>query len=382
MLADGITTLAERFAAAGYQTAGFFSGPYLHPAFGLGQGFDHYENCTSYAQRIDRASPDEWAMDPGVMRSSHRDVTNAVVLAAFEKWLGGHGRSKFFMFVHLWDCHFDFIPPAPYDTMFDPDYAGRVTGAGFFFDHSINARMPKRDLEHLIALYDGEIAWTDHHVGMIVEELQQSGLLDGTVVAVTSDHGTEFFEHGGKAHRMTLFDEVIRIPLIVRYPAELPAGVRVGAQTRIIDLGPTLLELAGLPPASDVMGYSLVSLSRGRTPGFDNLAVSELFSVGRRMRTMRTLDWKLFDHLVAKKRYYIQLDRDPGERRPQWDLENGLGPELMNRYQTVARDLALRRTRMPGGRDSSTIPADVREQLGSLGYLEENESGRTDPGQP
>ena len=73
----------------------------------------------------------------------------------------------------------------------------------FFFDKRINAGMSKRDIEHLLALYDGEIAWTDLHVGKIIDDLRETGLLDRTVVAVTSDHGTEFFEHGQKGHRNT-----------------------------------------------------------------------------------------------------------------------------------------------------------------------------------
>ena len=69
--------------------------------------------------------------------------------------------------MHLWDVHFDFTPPAPYDTMFDPDYEGRVTGRDFFYDAEINAAMVPRDKEHIIALYDGEIRWTDVVVGRI-----------------------------------------------------------------------------------------------------------------------------------------------------------------------------------------------------------------------
>ncbi len=271
------------------------------------------------------------------------------------------------MFVHLWDVHFDFIPPAPYDTMFDPDYDGPVTGENFFFDPEINARMPGRDKRHLIALYDGEIAWTDEHVGRIIDDLRRAGLLDETVVAVTSDHGTEFFEHGGKAHRMTLFDEVIRVPLIIRYPAGLPAGTRVAAQSRAVDVGPTLLELASLAAPDDIMGSSLLSLTES---GPGRVAVSELFSVGRRMRSVRTRQWKLTDHLQAQRRYYFDLVRDPRETRPLSDLAAGRGPEVVETYRTVLADIESWRTRMPFETDPSTIPDEVRRQLESLGYID------------
>jgi arylsulfatase A-like enzyme len=372
-LPEGISTLAEVFAKAGYKTAGFFSGPYLHPAFGLGQGFQHYENCTSYARAIDTAPAKKWAMDAGVMRKSHRDITNPIVYAAFKKWFDQNRGSRFFMFIHMWDVHFDFIPPPPYDKMFDPDYTGTVTGADFFFDPAINAKMPKRDLEHLIALYDGEIAWTDHHLGKILDDLENAGLLDKTVVAVTSDHGTEFFEHGNKSHRQTLFDEVIRIPLVIRYPASLPRGVRVNTQTHLIDVAPTLVELAGLPPMSGIMGRSLMpgALNQTSTSTPESITVSELFSVGRRIRAIRTLQWKFTDHMNLKLRYYVNLEKDPHETRLRTDLAGDPGRKYLDRYRRVSRDLTEWRKRTASKSDRSTIPDDVLEQLKSLGYINE-----------
>lgn len=370
-LHQNFVTLAEVFAGAGYKTVGFFSGPYLHPAFGLGQGFAYYKNCTSYAKSIDDEPAEKWAMDAGVMRQSHHDITNPIVYSAYKKWLDKNKNSGFFMFVHLWDAHFDFIPPPPYDKMFDPNYTGSISGKDFFFDRRINAGMPERDLRHIIALYDGEIAWTDYHVGKMINDLKEAGLLEKTIIAVTSDHGTEFFEHGDKAHRKTLFDEVIRIPLIIRYPAILPAGVRVHAQTRLIDAAPTLLELAGLPAMENVMGHSLVQLVSKQKPGFDNTAISELFSVGRSMRTLRTLAWKFTDHLNLKKRYFVDLLKDPGERYFQTDLAQDPGRRFLIRYQTISKDLIIRRSRWSKYTDRSTIPEDVLKQLKSLGYINE-----------
>lgn len=370
-LHENFITLAEIFAQAGYNTVGFFSGPYLHPAFGLGQGFVHYENCTSYAKTIDDKPAEQWAMSIDVMRQSHRDITNPIVYAAFKKWLAKNKDTRFFMFVHLWDTHFDFIPPPPYDKMFDPDYKGSLSGVDFFFDKRINAAMPRRDLQHIISLYDGEIAWTDYHVGLMIGDLEKAGLLEKTVVAVTSDHGTEFFDHGDKAHRKTLFDEVIRIPLIIRYPQVLPAGLRVRAQTRLIDVAPTLVELAGLPAAANVMGFSLLKLASQKDPGFDNLAISELFSVGRNMRAIRTLEWKLIDRLDLKERYFIDLIKDPGEQDFRCDLAQAPDNRFFSRYRQVSKDLILHRSRWARYIDRATVPDDVLKQLKSLGYLNE-----------
>ncbi len=272
--------------------------------------------------------------------------------------------------MHLWDVHYDFIPPAPYDTMFDPEYDGPVTGENFLFDPAINAGMSPRDLEHLVALYDGEVAWTDEYVGRLVANLEAAGVLDETVIAITADHGTAIFEHGLKGHRNSLFDELIRVPLVIRYPARIPGETRVRALTRAIAIGPTLLELAGLPAADDVMGESLVRLAGGGGLDFDNTAVSELFSVGQRVRTVRTLEWKFYDVMISDNRYWTDLLADPSEHMLQ-PLAPGHGDKLEARYLEIAADLSRRRHANHPDQAPPTIPPEIRRQLRSLGYVGE-----------
>ncbi|MBU0617850.1 MAG: sulfatase-like hydrolase/transferase, partial [Planctomycetes bacterium] len=115
-LAENRYTLAERLKDAGYATVGFFSGPYLHPVFELGQGFDEYVDCTSYPELTERNGIDAKAVDSAsVHERSHRDITNPRVYERASAWLTENKRRPFFMFVHMWDVHFDFIPPPPYD---------------------------------------------------------------------------------------------------------------------------------------------------------------------------------------------------------------------------------------------------------------------------
>lgn len=372
-------TLAERFASAGYATAGFFAGPYLHPAFGLGQGFESYEDCASYAAKIDGRPASEWAMDKGIMLESHEDVTNGRVYDAVTRWMSGRPAKPFFLFIHLWDVHFDFVPPAPYDKAFDPDYEGWVDGKNFFFDPRYGPEMDARDKEHLLALYDGEIAWTDSIVGRIREDLEQAGILEGTVFALTSDHGTEFFEHGQKGHRKTLFDEVIKTPLVIRFPPKLHAARRVAGQTRGIDVGPTLLELAGLPAPNDVLGRSLVPLAEvSGAPGVGR-AVSELFSVGVNVRTVRTSRWKLFDWIGTPEHVYYDLQQDPAERSPRLDFESEVGTKAVNGYEAETEGMNAFMTRHPvpatSGSAISNPPPDVLERLRTQGYVGSESGG-------
>ncbi len=369
-LTEDHTTLAERLKSAGYTTVGFFSGPYLYPVFGLAQGFDKYVDCTSYPRLNQKTVKMTGTVEgPSIWDASSRDITNSRVLQAVRSWFAQNPQKPFFMFVHMWDVHFDFIPPQEYAQMFDPDYAGAITGEHFLFNQWINARMPQRDIEHLIALYDGEIAWTDQHIGMILDQFDARGLLDSTVVVVVSDHGTEFFEHGEKAHRKSLFDETIRIPLILRYPPRIPAGLRVETQTRIIDVVPTVMELVGLPPPKDIMGQSLVALFSGGALARDNLAVSELYSAGRRMRSFRRLTHKVILDQLTGHTWVYDLAKDPGELAPIQDLRGAVFQDAMRDVEMGRRWLA----EFGGGRTDTDRPSDLPpkllEKLRSLGYV-------------
>jgi len=369
-LAPRHQTLAEQFHAGGYATAGFFAGPFLHPGFGLGQGFDSYEDCTSNAAALAAKPAAEWGRDAATNRASHKDVANPRTFAAFQSWLGRREQKPFFAFVHLWDVHYDFTPPPPWDERFDPGYQGWVTGENFFFDERIGPRMEKRDLDHLIALYDGEIGWTDTFLAKIRAELEAAGLLEDTVIVVTADHGTEFFEHGWKGHRTTLYDEVIRIPLVVRFPRGIPANVRVGAQSRSIDVAPTLLELCGLPALPDVAGESLLPILRdpARRATGGARALSELDSVGRSLLSVRETEWKVVGNRVAATARVFDLRADPGEQHPIPEPQSPLVEEGVRALDAAGTELQRLGARNAGDLRTSTPSEDVLRQMQNLGY--------------
>lgn len=374
------TTMAERLKAAGYATVGFYAAPALHPVFGVDQGFDEYIDCTSYTAEMQKRLASHQSIDTWEMRDmSHADIANPRVYAAVKKWLSEHAQRPFFMFVHLWDVHADYIPPVPYDTMFDPNYDGPVTGRNFATDKSINASMPARDREHLVALYDGEIAWTDMHVGMILDELAAQNLVEKTIVALFSDHGDEHFEHGRKGHRQTLYDEVIRIALIVRYPQRIRSGLRIREQARIIDILPTVFELAGLPAPAPIVGQSLVPPLAGKPLAHDNLAIAELFSGGRELRAYRRLDQKMIYDERTRLASIFKLVTDPGERTTIDDPNEAV-------CQALIRDAALslellenaRGAQPPITSGSIQLPESVSTPLESLGYLRSPQSQPAD----
>lgn len=376
-LNDEHYTLAERLRDTGYATAGFFSGPYLLPLFGLDQGFETYVDCTTYQQAVEQSEDlNDQAAREARQRAMDGDITSPKVVQEVTGWLQANTRRPFFMFVHLFDVHFDYNPPAPYDTMFDPDYTGRITGERFFWNPQVNPKMPKRDLEHLIALYDGEIAWTDDHVGRILAELEQRELLDASIIILTSDHGTAFFEHGLKAHRNSLFDELVRIPLIIRYPARIAAGQRHKPQVGMIDLLPTVLDLLGMRPAP-LMGQSVAPLFAGGALSRDKPVISELDTIGREYQAFRRLDRKTIWHMKLDKVAIYDLRVDPAEAAPLTDKHAPLVKLATQDTYWCRTFLQAFRDRHPQSPQISELPDDLLEKLRSLGY-----AGQEPPEQP
>jgi len=299
-----VTTLAEVLADAGYATAGFVAGSFLSSTHGFAQGFDHYDDYTI----LNRT------------RQETRGPTSPTSLGLVRRWLGRRGDPDrpFFIFLHLWDVHYDYVPPPPYDTMFDPDYKGDITGE--LLNPRINRDLPQRDIEHLVALYDGEIRYTDEHLGKLFDLLAKRGDLDNTIVVVTADHGDEFFEHGAKGHGKSLFDEVLLVPLVIRYPPRIPAGRVVEQQVRLLDIGPTILSLAGIerPEKFGDQGAA-ASASRDLMPIVLGQAPNEpgLLAFGHLRRdvvSIRTETSKLMRHTSASMTRRYDLVKDPGEQ--------------------------------------------------------------------
>ncbi|MEB2284482.1 MAG: hypothetical protein B6D46_03050 [Polyangiaceae bacterium UTPRO1] len=312
-LGPSTVTLAEVLRRQGYATAGFVSGPYLDAGYGFDRGFDHYDDYSAV-----RVAPSR----------THRAHTSPALHAAVARWLDGWRTAAparpFFIFLHMWDAHYDFNPPPPYDTLFDPDYRGAVTGDDFETGAQVHAGMDPRDLAHVVALYDGDIRFTDEWLGRILAAVESAAGGGDTLVVVTSDHGEEFFEHGRKGHHKALFDESIRVPLVVRYPARVAAGATVDAPVRLIDVAPTILALAGRPAPPGFGAGTLAAEYAGRdvspllAPGAAAAlpavpAVAGLQPFG--FAALRTATHKLMTGFFeAPAERLFDLRRDPGER--------------------------------------------------------------------
>jgi arylsulfatase len=249
ILSEANVTLAEILRARGFRTAAFTSNMFLTPEQGFAQGFEVYDN----PQR-------RWSGD------SAGEVTAAAL-----SWLDRHPPdAPFFLWVHYLDPHWSYQPSPPFDRMFDPEFddtltiyedlaLNRLTKGSVIFEN----RLERRHVDHLVALYDGEIAQVDRAIAPLLDRL--AGIGRPVLTVLTSDHGESLGEHGYHfAHGEYLYEPELRIPLLFHLPGRIPAGLRAAEPAQTIDVAPTILGLIGIDGLQAVDGRPL--LLPGPTP--------------------------------------------------------------------------------------------------------------------
>jgi arylsulfatase len=352
-------TLAEMLRVRGYATAGFWSGPYLHPAYGFDQGFDTYEACVNY--RIQLNDEGHITNTGHANMYSRSGVTDPLTGAKVDAWLADAPTDRpYFLFVHYWDPHADYEAPAPYDRFVDDGYQGRISGHGIMRNQHIHAGMPEADRRHLMNLYRGEIRWTDWWIGRIVRRLEERGELDRTLLIVVADHGEEFFEHGNHGHRLNLHGETLRVPLLVRYPPAFAAGVVAGGPASLVDVFPTVAAALGQPAGEERQGMDLARVAAGAPPG--RVVFAELQGGEMAVRSPR---WKaIVDRRTGDGTLY-SLAADPAETR---DVRS----ERADVWRTLitARQRADPARFAPEGTEPPVLDPETEAELRTLGYTE------------
>lgn len=271
-----IPMLAEILRNEGYATGGFFSGPYLHPFFGFQRGFETYESCLGFRTLYDITDEEIAASSRDDLRQrlaeteafSHEAVTSREVTEKGIEFVRKNADGPFFLFLHYFDTHHDYVPPPPFNKLFDPAYTGWVDGRNVTGNPRYRGGMSPRDLQNLLARYDGEIAWVDHNIRRLFAGLRKIDpeIVENSVIIVTSDHGEAFFEHGRLGHRHTLYENEVKIPLIVSCPGRIERGARVDEPAWICDIAPTLLDILEIDFAPGMQGRSLRPWLDGTAP--------------------------------------------------------------------------------------------------------------------
>jgi arylsulfatase A-like enzyme len=252
-LPGAMPTLAGLLQGAGYQTAGFASAVLIRKTYGFDRGYDHYDDSATYGY-------------PNSAQNMAQEV-NQRTLA----WLDANRdpNKPLFLYIYYFDPHSWYNPPAPYDTLYDNTYTGAVTPEVIEDGQSIvggTVTPTARDMEHILALYDGEIAYWDAKFGEMLTALQSRGLLDNTLLTVTADHGESFGEHEKWAHAGSLYEEAMRVPLLMRYTGVIGADTSRSVPVSNMDLMPTLLDYAGVTPPEGLSAVSLRPLIEGSQP--------------------------------------------------------------------------------------------------------------------
>ena len=342
----GGVTLASHLAANGYATGAFIGGMTLTAqASHLQRGFDTYDDHG------------DWGMD--------RDLRPAPeVRAAAVKWMADQD-GAFFAFVHLFDAHSPYTPRDP--RRYDTAYTGRADGSlAILRSQWDRPWMSQGDVDHVVALYDAELTELDAELGPLLDALPPEA-----IVVISSDHG-ESFEHGYLLnHPEVVYDSVLHVPLVISAPGSPPA--RVAAQVGLMDVAPTVLALAGLPPLPEAMGTPLLPQTTAHVPLY---ARSRAAPGGRALLAVRTPTEKgVFEEEGDSWAFDLVKDPDEDTRVP---LSAALIGEERRYLSLVAPLLAL----WPATPPTGGPPSELRLRLEALGYSSGPGAPPPPPGAP
>ena len=346
-LRRSVPTVAEELLAAGYRTAGITGNDvFLAEWTGLQRGFEDFASQAFRSYRyVPTAQPVLTRLGQSARYPYHQSWPADAITRLAMQWIDsprGDGQ-PFFLFLNFFDAHAPRLPPSPYDEMFLPS----------------RGRPGMADAAFTLSQYDGAIAFVDGQIGRLVSFLRERQLLEQTLLVVTSDHGELFGEHGLEGHASVLFEEVVRVPLLVRLPGQrarvdVPSPVSLWRLPELIResvAGPVSpAEVARRSSTAEPQMVSSVFVGRGSAPPRFSRAVVD----GR---------WKLIVHSERAPELYDLL-ADPGEARDLWGRPPAEATPLtrdLPRWMKV--EAPQDETRAPA------VPADVLERLRSLGYL-------------
>ena len=353
-----VLNLAEVMRAQGYRTASFTENAWVVGFLGFARGFESYYEKKSIEGIFSTKGHIEDTFSRGL------------------EWMERHRDQAFFLFLHTYQVHSPYTPPPSYRGIFpSPATAGR----------------PKRESD----LYDREIRYTDEQVGRLLDGVRELGLDDDTLVVITSDHGEEFGEHGGREHGAHMNSEVLHVPLLMKAPGLLAAGARRKGPMALYDLMPTVLELldVDIPLQVDGRSFAAYLLDKGEAPA--EAIFSEAWAPASYTYDGVDESWRppaftvtFWPYRLSRyrsgdgTRYTLyDLEKDPGETRNLYTEtgEDLLGPrrrsldgyekDCLSRQQALRLHLTGRLTEFPLA-PAPVIDKARREKLEALGYLQ------------
>jgi arylsulfatase A-like enzyme len=388
-LDPGLPALAEILAAEGYRTAAFSENPNIARSNGFGRGFGDFEEPFLYG----RAAIMPALLDKVLTRFAGHDPSGEYTedtLGGLERWIRAgslkNGSSPFFAFVNLMAAHLPdwprrgFSPPAADRALLRRlRPINRASELNFLPSYALTGA----EMDALRGFYGGDVAYLDFRLEGLFRFLESSGILDGTVLVITSDHGENFGEHGLIEHAYCLYNTVLHVPLIVRYPALIPAGAVRMEPVSTIGLFGTLLDLAGVPESRRPAEAPRIPLLKTEMGG-DVFAESEncagmIRSVISQEKEAAGFDYRPFDRafsciysgdrkLILDSNGRVELYSLSGD----WDERNEISAAEPATVERLLGKLAswrsgLKRPAPPA--PEPRLPRGVKDALKSLGYI-------------
>ena len=363
-----MATLAEKLRAAGYAARAFTGGGLVSAEYGLSKGFDEYR------------------MEPG----GHQDPVQAdLVGREAVRWLEENADRPYFLFLHTYQIHLPYKSPEPWNSRFLAPDARRKA---FSLEKNLGGLagvfrpLSEPDRANVVALYDAEIRYTDEMlIAPVVTALRRLGLYDEALIVVTSDHGEEFYDHGGWDHTHSAYEELIRIPLLVKMPGSEFRGQRLSPIVRITDIMPTVMDAAGLSCAGlNLDGAGLRPVMSGQESADREFLVELSDNVyncnipprlatndGRRKIILNgpfrpeQRNFFLAPPPDFPALQIFDLDRDPKEKQ---NLA-GLADEAARDRALLEKARRLEKRIPPRGDKKIEIDQDLKDQLRALGYV-------------
>ncbi|MCB9708712.1 MAG: sulfatase [Myxococcales bacterium] len=355
-LPEAALLISEQCKKEGLTTGSFIANGHVSDRFGFKQGWDYY---TNYIREQKNSEAERVFSDAGA-------------------WIEKNKDKRFFAFIQTIDPHVPYDPPDEFLKQYDAQpYAGPVEPRRTA-EVQVNASQGKitlsaRDKHYLEALYDGEVSYHDHHLGIFIERLKKMGVYDDTLFVITADHGEEIGDHGKYGHGHTVYQELLHVPMSYRFPKAVPSERTVQYTVSTVDIAPTILTLSGINVPDVMEGHALFGYMHGVAPDRPSVAFSDFLDNRRVIRAGR---WKFVQRGGRGDGSLFDLLKDPKEQHElnaskapiAWRYTRGLLGQFLGAKDRHRWYAAAQGTSKQLKGESTHIDEETRKQLCALGY--------------
>jgi arylsulfatase A-like enzyme len=373
-LAPSFTTLAKVLARNGYVTMGISANAgFLAPIWGLTQGFQVYDThsvvsieqpVTAYLRSLARTLLNPFVatqdFDLIIRRSEDINRDAFALLDAVQK-----KGTSFFLFLNFMDAHHPYAPPPPFDRQFPGKDPGFIGSRYSELEQLLNQRvrnLTAKEHEALRSQYDGGIAYEDRQVGRLIEKLKSLGLYENTLILITADHGEHEGEHQLLLHAKSVYQPLIHVPLVIKYPGRPQAGV-VDTPVSQIDFMPTILATAGIPVPSGLTGLDLRTVNTAPPRVLVSVSHSPRAVIHETATALMANGMKYIDSTLGTRELF-DLARDPGEQTNLYRADDPLS-------RSMRASLSEWEKKTPAFREpQNKIDQETIRRLKSLGYVQ------------